>query len=59
MAARLQAWAEMADGSCRWRQTGSEVKVIALKVPADLPPRLLQVTIAPHHIKGEPRAAVP
>ena len=26
-----QVWAEMADGSCRWRQTGSEIKVIALK----------------------------
>ncbi len=25
-------WAELADGSCRWRQTGSEVKVICLKV---------------------------
>ena len=22
----------MADGSCRWRQTGSEIKVIALRV---------------------------
>lgn len=27
-----EVWAELADGSCRWRQTGSEVKVIALKV---------------------------
>ena len=27
-----EVWAEMADGSCRWRQTGSEVKVIALQV---------------------------
>ena len=27
-----EVWAEMSDGSCRWRQTGSEVKVIALKV---------------------------
>ena len=27
-----EVWAEMADGSCRWRQSGSEVKVIALQV---------------------------
>ena len=27
-----EVWAEMADGSCRWRQTGSEIKVIALRV---------------------------
>ena len=27
-----EVWAEHSDGSCRWRQTGSEVKVIALKV---------------------------
>ncbi len=23
----MQVWAELADGSCRWRQTGGEVKV--------------------------------
>ena len=27
-----EAWAQLADGSCRWRQSGSEIKVIALKV---------------------------
>ncbi len=27
-----EAWAQLADGFCRWRQTGSEVKLIALKV---------------------------
>ena len=27
-----EAWAQLADGSCRWRQSGSEVKVICLKV---------------------------
>ncbi len=27
-----EAWTQLADGSCRWRQTGSEVKIIALKV---------------------------
>lgn len=40
-------WVEVADGSCRWRQTGSEVRVLALKVPTDLPPRDLDVQIAP------------
>ncbi len=34
-----EVWAELADGSCRWRQTGSEIKVICLKVhhPSVLP----------------------
>jgi len=27
-----ERWAQLADGSCRWRQSGSEVKVIALRV---------------------------
>lgn len=27
-----EVWAETSDGACRWRQTGSEVKIIALKV---------------------------
>ena len=30
-----EVWAELADGSCRWRQTGSEIKIICLKVPLD------------------------
>lgn len=33
-----EAWAQLADGSCRWRQTGSEVKVIALKVCSSCSP---------------------
>jgi hypothetical protein len=45
-------WAELADGSCRWRQTGGEVKVLALKVPSDLPPRQLGVDIQPYSLKG-------
>ena len=27
-----ELWAQLADGSCRWRQSGSEVKVVALRV---------------------------
>lgn len=27
-----EVWAETSDGACRWRQTGGEVKLIALKV---------------------------
>ncbi len=27
-----ERWAQLTDGSCRWRQSGSEVKVIALRV---------------------------
>ena len=29
-----EVWTELIDGCCRWRQTGSEVKVIALQVKA-------------------------
>jgi len=47
-----QVWAEMADGSCRWRQTGSEVKVIALRVPADTPPADIAVDFDPYHLRG-------
>lgn len=47
-----QVWAEMADGSCRWRQTGGEVKVLALRVPADLPSKQLRVDIQPYSVKG-------
>lgn len=32
-----EVWAEMSDGSCRWRQTGSEIKIIALQVGASCP----------------------
>ena len=52
-----QVWAELADGSCRWRQTGGEVKVLALRVPTDLPTRRLAVDIQPYSLKGK-RAGV-
>jgi hypothetical protein len=29
-----ETWAELADGSCRWRQTGSKIEIIALKASA-------------------------
>lgn len=47
-------WTELADGSCRWRQTGSELKVMALCVPAELPAKQLAVTIEPLYLKGAP-----
>lgn len=46
-----EIWAQHSDGSCRWRQTGSEVKIIALKVPPKLPPKQLQVTLEPYFIR--------
>ena len=49
----LQAWAELADGSCRWRQSGGEVRVIALRVPRELPARQLAVAMEPYSIRGE------
>lgn len=46
-----ETWVEINDGSCRWRQTGGEVKVIALKVPADLPPKHLGIDFDPFNLK--------
>ncbi|KAK9824173.1 hypothetical protein WJX72_008288 [[Myrmecia] bisecta] len=51
-----EVWAEMADGSCRWRQTGSEVKIIALRVPKDLPPKMLDVRLDIYAIRVANRA---
>lgn len=47
-----EVWAELLDGCCRWRQTGSEVKVMVLAVPAAVGPGQLAVTIEPYFIKG-------
>jgi hypothetical protein len=49
-------WAELSDGSCRWRQTGGEVKVLALRVPADLPNRQLAVATEVVSLRGLPLA---
>ncbi|KAL4533791.1 hypothetical protein Ndes2437B_g03116 [Nannochloris sp. 'desiccata'] len=46
-----EVWVELADGSCRWRQTAGEIRIIALKVPSDLAPRQLKVDISPYHVK--------
>ena len=45
-----EVWAELADGSCRWRQTGSEIKIICLKVSRTRPSIscLLVATDLPH-----------
>lgn len=46
-----EVWVELADGSCRWRQTAGEVRVLALKVPRDLRPRDLSVQINPFDLQ--------
>lgn len=45
-----ETWVEMGDDSCRWRQSGSEIKVIVLKVPRDLPPKHLEVIFEPYKL---------
>ncbi len=50
-AAEAAAWAELADGSCRWRQSAGEVKIIVLKVPRDLLARELEVEIRPFSLR--------
>ncbi|KAK9866397.1 hypothetical protein WJX84_007801 [Apatococcus fuscideae] len=46
-----EVWTEVADGSCRWRQSGSEIKVICLKVPAELTGAQLHVQIEPYRVR--------
>lgn len=51
-----EVWAEMMDGSCRWRQSASEVAVIALRVPPGLRKRDLEVVIDLHSIRVSARS---
>lgn len=45
-----EVWVELADGSCRWRQTGSEIKIIALQVPPKEPPKNITVDFQPYYL---------
>lgn len=45
-----EVWAEMRDGSCRWRQSASEVKVAVLRVPATVPTKHLDVGLDMFHV---------
>ena len=51
-----EVWAEIMDGSCRWRQSASEVAVIALHVPLGMGKRDLDVTIDLHRIRVAARS---
>jgi hypothetical protein len=51
-----EVWAELLDGSCRWRQSASEVAVIATRVPAEMRKRDLDVTIDLHRIRVAARS---
>ncbi|KAA6420245.1 MAG: heat shock STI-like [Trebouxia sp. A1-2] len=46
-----EVWAEVGDGSCRWRQTASEVTLLCLGVPPHTPAKQLQVNLDPYFIK--------
>lgn len=48
-----ETWVELGDGSCRWRQSGSEIKIIALNVPKSLPAKQIVVTFEPYKISVE------
>lgn len=50
---------QLSDGSCRWRQSSSEVKLIALKVPADVKAGDFDVQIRPYYIRGVRRQSSP
>lgn len=45
-----ETWVELGDGSCRWRQSGSEIRVIVLGVPSCLPAKHLEVDIQPYSV---------
>ena len=44
-------WAQLRDGSCRWRQSAGEVAIIALSVPPGARKHQLDVCIDLHHIR--------
>ena len=46
-----ETWIQLADGSCRWRQSGSEIKIIALRVPSDLAPKMIDVKFEPYELR--------
>lgn len=46
-----EVWAELKDGSCRWRQSASEVAIIALRVPDNAFKQRLDVVVDLHHIR--------
>jgi hypothetical protein len=46
-----EVWAEMLDGSCRWRQSASEVSIIAMRVPASMRKADLDVCVDLHTIR--------
>lgn len=48
-----ETWVELGDGSCRWRQSGSEIKVIVLSVPRDLSAKHIDVRFEPYKISVE------
>ena len=51
-----EVWAELLDGSCRWRQSASEVAVIALRVPSGMRKRDLEVIISTDRIRVAARS---
>ena len=46
-----ETWVELADGSCRWRQSASEIKIIALRVPPDVSLKLVEVQFHPYELR--------
>ena len=48
-----EVWAQLADGSCRWRQTSSEITLLCLTVPDGTPAKQLRVTLDPYFIRGD------
>lgn len=53
-----ETWVEPEDGSCRWRQTASEVEVRALRVPPDAQAREITVQIERRRVHVAARGEV-
>lgn len=47
-----EVWAQLADGSCRWRQTGSSITLLCLRVPGGASAKQLHITMEPYFIRG-------
>jgi hypothetical protein len=45
-----ETWVELSDGSCRWRQSSSEIKLIVLSVPSDTPSKEICIQFEPYNI---------
>ncbi|GAX82303.1 hypothetical protein CEUSTIGMA_g9732.t1 [Chlamydomonas eustigma] len=47
---RRQVWCQISDGSCRWRQSSSEIQLLVLQIPSERKAKHLEVVLGPHRL---------